>query len=146
EPQSGVALVAAHSPVVGPADAPVTLVEFFDPACEGCAAFYPTLKSVLAEFPRDVRLVYRYLAFHKGSDQAVGILEAARAQGRFEGVVEALLTGQDAWARHGRENLEAAWQIAEAAGLDVASARTVASSAETQRVLEDDLAAAIAYR
>jgi protein-disulfide isomerase len=30
-----------HSPVLGPQGAPVTIVEFFDPACETCHAFYP---------------------------------------------------------------------------------------------------------
>ena len=30
----GDALVRAHSPVIGPADAPVTIVEFFDPSCD----------------------------------------------------------------------------------------------------------------
>jgi protein-disulfide isomerase len=139
-------LVAAHSPIVGPVDAPVTIVEFFDPACEGCAAFHPIVKSVLDEFPADARLVYRYLAFHRGSDEAVGILEAARKQGMFETMVDALLSRQSEWASHGRENLEAAWGIAAAGGLDLASARAAATSAETKQVIEQDLAAAVTYR
>ena len=32
-------LVRFHSPVLGRADAPVTVVEFLDPACEACRAF-----------------------------------------------------------------------------------------------------------
>ena len=31
-------LVRPYAPVVGPANAPVTIVEFFDPACETCRA------------------------------------------------------------------------------------------------------------
>jgi protein-disulfide isomerase len=131
---------------VGPVDAPVTIVEFFDPACEGCAAFHPIVKSVLAEFPSEVRLVYRYLPFHKGSDVVVGILEAARKQDKFEVMIDALLARQSEWASHGRQSLDAAWAIAGEAGLDVASARIVASSAETLRVIEQDLAAAVTYR
>jgi protein-disulfide isomerase len=139
-------LVAAHSPIVGPVDAPVTIVEFFDPACEGCAAFHPIVKSVLAEFPSEVRLVYRYLPFHKGSDVVVGILEAARKQDKFEVMIDALLSRQSEWASHGRQSLDAAWTIAGEAGLDVTSARIVANSAETLRVIEQDLAAAVTYR
>jgi protein-disulfide isomerase len=139
-------LVAAHSPIVGPVDAPVTIVEFFDPACEGCAAFHPIVKSVLAEFPSGARLVYRYLPFHRGSDQAVGILEGAREQGRFEAVMDALLARQSEWASHGRENLDAAWSIAADSGLDLERARDVANSAETKRIIEQDLTAAREYR
>lgn len=140
------ALVQAHSPFVGPVDARVTLVEFFDPMCEGCAAFHPIVKSILAEFPQDVRLVYRYLAFHRGSDQAVRVLEAARAQGKFEPVLDALITRHAEWASHGRENLEAAWDIAAATGLDLAHARAAAGSEDIARILERDLADAGAYR
>ena len=83
------ALVREHSPIIGPATAPVTIVEFFDPSCEACRAFYPPLKQILALFPNDARLVIRYAAFHEGSDQAVKILEAARLQGKFEPVLAA---------------------------------------------------------
>ena len=40
-------LVRMHSPVLGPQNAPVTIVEFFDPACETCRAFYPVVKDLL---------------------------------------------------------------------------------------------------
>jgi thiol-disulfide isomerase/thioredoxin len=58
---------AADSPLerpysrgMGPADARVVLVEFFDPACETCRAFAPYLKALLAEHRNRVRLVLRY--------------------------------------------------------------------------------------
>jgi len=60
-----------HSPVFGPANAPVTIVEFFDPACETCRAFYPIVKDILAQYPSEVRLVIRYAPLHKGSDVVV---------------------------------------------------------------------------
>src|SRR3546814_7913689 len=37
-------LVRMHSPVFGAASAKVTIVEFFDPSCETCRAFYPGVK------------------------------------------------------------------------------------------------------
>ena len=45
------ALIRPHSPSEGRADAPVVIVEFFDPACETCRTFYPMLKGLMAEHP-----------------------------------------------------------------------------------------------
>lgn len=103
------ALVRPHAPVLGPKDAKVTIVEFFDPACESCRAMYPIVKSILAEYPKDVRLVMRYAAFHDGSEEAVRILETARLQGQFEAVVEALLAAQPQWADHSGPRIDLAW-------------------------------------
>ena len=50
-PGSQTTLVRPHSPIMGRADAPVTIVEFFDPACETCRAFYPIVKKIMAEHP-----------------------------------------------------------------------------------------------
>lgn len=111
--------VRPDSPVIGPGNAPVTIVEFLDPSCEACRAFYPFVKQILGMFPGEVRLVVRYAAFHKGSDEAVRILETARQQGRLEPVMEALFKEQPRWAAHGAPDLTLAWQIAGAAGLDL---------------------------
>lgn len=73
-------LIRPHSPSFGPADAPVTLVEFFDPSCEACRAFHPTVMEIKKQFPTQVRVVLRYTVFHQGSDEAVRILEVARMQ------------------------------------------------------------------
>jgi len=136
----GGALVRAHSPIIGMTDAPVTIVEFFDPSCEACRAFYPAIKQIMANFPDETRLVIRYTPFHEGSEEAVRILETARLQDRFEPVLEALLAQQPEWAVHGAPDLEKAWEIAGAAGLDVEQARREMSSAEIDAVLEQDLA------
>jgi protein-disulfide isomerase len=133
-------LVRPHSPVIGPADAPVTIVEFFDPSCEACRAFHPIVKQIMAAFPNEVRLVLRYAPFHEGSDVAVAILEAAHFQKRFEPVLEALLANQPEWAVHGAPDLNKAWGFAAAAGLDVPSAKSMASSPVFGRALEQDIA------
>ncbi|MFC3721838.1 DsbA family protein [Neoaquamicrobium sediminum] len=138
DPSGAEALVREHSPVMGPPDAPVTIVEFFDPSCEACRAFHPLVKNILAQYPDDVRVVFRYAAFHDGSDQAVGIIEAARRQDLFVPVLEALLAAQPEWALHGNPNLDRAWQAAAAAGLDLERARQDATSAEVAAVLRQD--------
>jgi protein-disulfide isomerase len=77
--QDAGALVRPSSPIIGPRKAPVTIVEFFDPSCEGCRAFYPYVKRIMEEYPNDVSLVIRYVLFHEGSEEASRILEAAHA-------------------------------------------------------------------
>lgn len=134
------ALVRDHSPVLGPANAPVTIVEFFDPSCEACRAFYPPLKQILALFPHDARLVIRYAAFHEGSDTAVKILEAARLQDKFEPVLEALLEFQPEWAGHDKPDLDKAWARARDAGLDIERGKRDAALPNLQVTLEKDAA------
>ncbi len=92
--QNGSVLVRMHSPTLGNADAPVVIVEFLDPACETCRAFYPLVKQMMAANPDKIRLVLRYAPFHTGSDKVVAVLEAARKQGKFWPALEALLAAQ----------------------------------------------------
>lgn len=133
-------LVRAHSPVIGKADAPVTIVEFLDPSCEACRAFFPIVKDVLSEHPDDVRLVVRYAAFHKGSDEAVRIIEASRRQDKFEQVLAALFQNQDRWAAHGAPDLKQAWEIARGAGLELMQARLDSVKPEVNAILKQDAA------
>lgn len=133
-------LVRPHSPIMGPKTAPVTIVEFFDPACEACRAMYPYVKQLLAMYPTQVRLVMRYTPLHTGSDEAVRILEAARAQGKFDTVLEVLLARQQEWASHHSPNLPAAWELAGLADLDLERARRDGFTPAVDRVLEQDMA------
>lgn len=133
-------LVRMHSPVLGPQGAPVTIVEFFDPACETCRAFYPIVNGLLAQYPEQVRLVIRYAPFHQGSDQVVKLLEAARRQGKYQQVLEAVLQAQPTWADHARPNPPLTLQIAEQAGLDMRKATEDMARPEMQALLEQDVA------
>ncbi len=135
-----IVLAPADAPVIGPANAPVTIVEFFDPSCEACRAAYPFVKDLLRSYPNDVRLVIRYAPFHQGSDEAVRILEAARKQGKYEPVLEAILTYQPEWAGHGAPDLNRAWEVAGTAGLDLDRARSDAASPDITRLLDRDVA------
>lgn len=136
----GQVLVRAHSPSFGPADAPVTLVEFFDPSCEACRAFHPVVEDIRAQFPEQVRIVLRYTAFHEGSDEAVRILETARMQDVFQPVLNVLLERQPEWARDGAPNLDLAWEIAGTAGLDLEKAQTARLSPGIMGILNQDAA------
>jgi protein-disulfide isomerase len=131
-------LVRAYSPVMGPENAPVTIVEFFDPSCAACRILYPVVKQVLAEYPGEVRLVIRYVLFHQGSEEAARILELARKQGNFIPVLEAILEAQADW--HDDPEAQKAWDAAAAAGLDLKNARELIMSPEIDAVLNQDMA------
>lgn len=139
--QAESSLVRSHSPILGLQEAPVTIVEFFDPACEACRAFYPLTKSILETYPEQVQLIVRYTPFHgEVSDTAIRVLEVARHQDVFEPVLEALLSRQDQWASHGRFDESAILEIASQAGLDRAAAEEQLNSAEVQAVIDQDMA------
>ena len=132
-------LVRFHSPSFGPGNAPVTIVEFFDPACETCRAFYPIVKDILKQYPNDVRLVLRYAPFHPGSDQVIKLLEAAKRQNKYQPVLERVLAAQPQWADHGQPNIDLAYQAAKEAGLDIAKAQADAKGADIAAVLQQDV-------
>ena len=81
---------------VGPADAKVTVVEFFDPECEGCAAFHPIFKKIISEYP-NVQFVVRYMLYHGNSNVAALALEGAGKQGKYWEMYGALLERQNEW-------------------------------------------------
>ena len=134
------ALVRAHAPVFGNPQAQVTIVEFFDPSCETCRAFYPVVKSIVNASFGQVRLVLRYAPLHPGSDRAVQILEAARLQGQYWPALERALADQPRWAAHGNPQPELIWESIADTGLDMAKARADAGSPAIADALRQDIA------
>lgn len=119
------ALVRPHAPVLGRADAAVTVVEFFDPECESCRVFHPMSKTLLKEFEGQIRMVFRYAPFHANSLQAIQILEAARKQNRYWETLEVLFEHQPEWGSHHAPRPELMWTfIKDVPGLDVEQVRT----------------------
>lgn len=119
----GELFVPKASPKLGTDTPKVYLTEFLDPACESCRAFYPIVKKLMAEFDGKVQLVVRYAPFHQGSDQAVKILEAARKQDRYQGMLELMFIRQPEWASHHQPKPELLWGYAEELGLDMEQLR-----------------------
>ena len=133
------ALIRMHSPSLGRIDAPVVIVEFFDPACETCRAFYPMVKEIMAANPDRIRLVLRYTPFHKGSDQVIAVLEAARKQGKFWPALEALLGAQAAWTPHHTADVDLVWKHLEGLGLDLEKVRTDMRAPEIAKLIAQDV-------
>lgn len=139
-------LVQFYSPTTGAADAKVTLVEFFDPSCEACRAFYPLVKSILEENKGKVKLVLRYAAFHKDSDIVVKMLEASKTQNLYWQSLEAVLLSQPEWADHGAPQIDKIWPYLKAIGLDVDKAKADMKSPAIESVLKQDMADVAAFQ
>lgn len=80
------AKIASTGPTTGPAEAPVTIVEFSDYQCPFCRRAHPNLKEVLRRYPEQVKLVYRHFPLDSIHPQARAAAEAsacAQEQGKF---------------------------------------------------------------
>jgi Na+/H+ antiporter NhaA len=80
----------------GPAEAPVTVVEYGDFECPYCGRAEPVVRELLADFG-DVRYVWRHLPLsdvHPNADLAAEASEAAAAQGVFWEMHDLLLDHQ----------------------------------------------------
>lgn len=84
--------------VRGPADAPVTLVEYGDFECPYCGQAEPIVRELLADFG-DVRYIWRHLPLtdvHPNAQLAAEAAEAAGEQGAFWEMHDLLFQHQDA--------------------------------------------------
>jgi len=138
--QNQVALNRAHAPTVGNPDAPVHIVEFFDPACGTCAQFYPMVKQLMANYPGKIRVSMRYAPFHPGSDQVVKVIEAARKQGQFKQAVEALFASQETWVINHTAQFDRIWGPLSGLGLQMEQLKADMHSPEVGQLIQQDLA------
>jgi Na+/H+ antiporter NhaA len=82
--------------VRGPAEAPITLVEYGDFDCPYCGRAEPVIRELLADFG-DLRYVWRHLPLtdvHPNAELAAEAAEAAAAQGAFWEMHDLLLDHQ----------------------------------------------------
>ena len=127
--------VSGNDAVLGPANAPLTIVEFSDFQCPYCARVTATLKRVLEEHGQDVRLVFKNypLPFHKEALLAAEAAMAAGAQGRFWEMHDLLFAGQD---KLSIADLE---KHAEALKLDMSRFRSDIASHRFKEIIEKQM-------
>ncbi len=78
--------ITSKDHLIGPASAPVTLIEYSDFECPFCAKFFPTTQQVIKEYGNKVRLVYRHFpltSIHPLAQKAAEASECASEQGKF---------------------------------------------------------------
>ncbi len=132
--------VRPHSPAMGPEDAKVYLVEFLDPECESCRAFYPAVKKIMEDHKGQIRLVVRYVPYHGNSKIVIAILEASRKQNLFWETLEMVFKTQPAWGDHHNPQIEKIWGfLAAVPGLDLDKVRQDMKADAIQKVIEQDV-------
>lgn len=127
--------VSARDHAQGPADAPVTLVEYGDYECPTCGRAYPIVKAVQRGMGNDLRFVFRNFPLaksHPHAEHAAEMAEAAGHEGKFWRMHDLLFENQDA--------LEDEDLIGYAASLDIDplwAAAALAQGLFRERVRED---------
>jgi protein-disulfide isomerase len=135
-----------RDPQQGPADAKVTIVEGYEFLCPYCYMVNPALDQILAKYPKDVRLVSKYLVVHGQAAIPPGIAACAAAkQGKFKELKAALwshlfkMNGGDPEIQTdqiGPNNLP---KIAQDAGLDTKKLATDMTNGDCSTWLQDNL-------
>jgi protein-disulfide isomerase len=125
---------------IGPADAPITLVEYGDYECPFCAQAFPVTQALIREFGPSLRFVFRHLPLsnvHPHAERAAEAAEAAGMQDRFWQMHDLLYENQ--------RNLddEALLDYAGRAGADVAGVEQVLAHDGARERVSSDLESAL---
>jgi protein-disulfide isomerase len=120
------------TPSIGAPDAPTTLVVFSDYLCPYCRTLSHTVDQLLAQYPHDVRVVYRHFPIHSGADTLAEGALCADEQGRFASFHHLLFEQTS--------DRESVADIAAKAGLDTTAFADCLSSHRFRARVEADLA------
>ncbi|WAC61165.1 thioredoxin domain-containing protein [Brevundimonas sp. SL130] len=123
-----------RDPAFGPADAKVTVIEFFDFRCPGCKAVAPQFRALMAAHP-DVRFVFKdWPILDRGEDvasqYAARAALAAHQQGKYLEVYDALM-------RERALTPDAVDRILAEHGVELARAKQALVAPETTRHIAD---------
>ena len=131
-----VSIPVAGSPVRGPADARITLIEFSDFECPYCSAAVKEVDAVMAAYPKDIRLIYKQfpLETHPHAQMAAEASLAANEQGKFWEMYEILFKN---FRRLSAQNILA---FAQELGLDMNKFKADVESEKFKAVIDKDLA------
>ncbi|RJQ36505.1 DsbA family protein [Candidatus Microgenomates bacterium] len=123
---------------VGSSSAKVTLVEYADFQCPGCAAFYPVVKQLLADYEGKILYVYRFFPLrqiHKNALTSAQAAYAAHLQGKFPEMEDLLFTNQTVWAEDNNAS-DIFLSYAQKINLDLDKYKKDYNSEETKKFIE----------
>lgn len=132
-------LVRPDSHSMGPENAPLTIVEFLDPECEACKAFYPTMKKFLDQNKKNVRFVVRYMAFHSSSAMAISAVESAGLQGKYWEYLETLFMTAEEWSHKEKPDPSYFEKYASGLGLDLEEFKTDMADPKWATLIQRDM-------
>jgi len=130
--------IVEHDHIDGPADAPVTVIEYGDYECPYCVKAFPVLEQVRQAYGKQLRFVFRHVpkSGHAFDKQAAEASEFAAAHGKFWPMHAQL------FALEGRHDLEQLVAAAAAVGLDAGQCRkALLERSFAERVRELSIAA-----
>ena len=129
------------SPVKGPEDAPITIVEFSDFQCPYCARSVDVLKEVDAKYKGKVKFVFKHFPLENIHPLARGAAKASLAadkQGKFWEFHDTLLQRQQMW---GQGDKDAMFELyAKELGLTLDQFKKDLSGGDHDKQIDDDLA------
>jgi protein-disulfide isomerase len=120
------------SPVLGPADAPITIVAWSDFACGYCYRVQFTLDALERLYPGQIRWVHRVLPLDEDRTEGIEATFAAHAQGRFKPMSDRI------YAVGGRVDRAATELIAREIGLDMVRFRAALDTGTYKAQIEAD--------
>ena len=92
---------AAATPAAAIPKAVITIEEYGDYQCPPCGALHPVLKTLKGDFGNRLQIVFHHLpltSIHKNAQMAAQAAEAAKLQGKFWEMHDALYGGQTMWS------------------------------------------------
>jgi protein-disulfide isomerase len=131
-----VEVAASGFPAKGPANAPVTIVEFSDFQCPFCSRVTPTLEQVVSKYGNKIRLVFRQfpLPMHPNAAKAAEASLCANEQGKFWEMHDLMFKDQAGLSVEGLKS-----KAAGIAGINAASFNSCLDSGKQTPAVQSDV-------
>jgi len=137
-------ITTAGFPSIGPANAPITIVEFSDYQCPYCTQWHDTTyKPLLAAYPGKIRLVYRNfpLPFHQNAYMAAEAAMCAGDQNAYWQYHDALFANNDQLNNQAGTVVNNSFYVnlASGLGLDTTAFSTCLTTEKYKQAVQSDI-------